>query len=811
MDWRIMETVDGKIISERALRRGLRINILAGCCGMAWVSIAGGMPLIMFMECIRASGVQMGLVSAVQQLAMLVQVPTAFVSEMLKSRKLFWTIIALLHRLVWFIPACLPLFMAGNHSGMAYLMVLTVAISAVLAQASTATWYSWMSDLVPERMRNRFWSSRQGVVWVAFLLATALAGYVLDAFPDPRQPGGSFTGFVIIFFLAAVMGCADILVHLAVPEPAPQPIYWNRRFFQRILAPLRNGDFRMLTFSLGAWSFAVGLVGQFSFLCLKRHYGATYMHLSWLSIASAVGIILSSFLWAYFMDRLGARNFGVIMMILAPLFGMAWFFMPQKMVVWTLPLAGSVAMPYAIALLVITNLLAAAFYAGVGLSQISLLGALSSREGRTMAMAVHWAIVGLMAALGPIAGGAIMDAFEAHPIIVRLPMGTPLNFFHVSIVVQCGVTWLIAVPLLLKVRLRSGEMAFRTALSRFASVNPIRMISSIYNIYSISSADSRGGQVTAVRKLGKDRTAIAVTDLIERLDDPSLEVREEAAMALGQIGSPDALDALVAKLEDPEADLAPEIARALRASPSNRGVNHLIRHLKTADRQTRVEIIRTLGEIGDRRAASALLELLRETEDVKITAVCAEALARLGEFSAVYEIVPRLRSGNRPGLMRTLTVSLGDLLGEPGGFYRLMTHEARNPGSESEAMIDRLIAQLVRAERHARNPAPWQELIERVRRYDVEVSAGRKAAAGGTLYEIGARLAAFNFGLDFTVDPDSLVESLVMRDQRRGVGLWFLGILRDQSAHVPEAPVEDTELLLGLYFLSEWVRRHPPG
>lgn len=811
MEWSDMETVEGKIITERALRRGLRFNILAGCNGMAWVAIAGGMPLIMFMECIRATGVQMGLVSAVQQLAMLVQVPSAFVSEMLKSRKLFWSIISLMHRLVWFIPACLPLFMAGNPSGMAYVMVLTVAISAVLAHASTATWYSWMSDLIPDRMRNRFWSSRQGVVWVAFLAATALAGYVLDAFPDPRQAGGSFTGFVILFFTAAVVGCADILIHLAVPEPAPQPIYWNRRFFQRILAPLRNADFRTLTISLGAWSFAVGLVGQFSFLCLKRHYGASYMHLSWLSISSAVGIILSSFLWAYFMDRLGARNFGVIMMILAPMFGLAWFFMPIKTVVWTMPLVGSVSMPYAIALLLITNLVASAFYAGVGLSQISLLGALSPREGRTMAMAVHWAILGLMAAMGPITGGAIMDAFEAHPITARLPMGTPLNFFHFSVAVQCGLTWLIAVPLLLKVRLRSGEMAFRTALSRFANINPIRMISSIYNIYSISSADSRSEQVLALRKLGKDRTAIAVTDLIERLDDPSLEVREEAALALGQIGSPDALDALVAKLEEPAADLAPEIARALRVSPSNRGVNHLIRHLKTADRQTRVEIIRTLGEICDRRASAAILDLLRETEDDKICAVCAEALARLGEFSAVYEIVPRMRSGAHPGLMRTLTVSLGDLLGEPGGFYRLMTHEARNPGSETEAMIDRLIAQLVRAERHARNPVPWRELIECVRRYDAELSGGRKAAAGGTLYEIGARLAALTFGLDFGVDSDTLVESLVMRDQRRGVGLWFLGILQDQSGRVPAVPAEDTELLLGLYFLSEWVRRHPPG
>jgi hypothetical protein len=72
-------------------------------------------------------------------------------------------------------------------------------------------------------------------------------------------------------------------------------------------------------------------------------------------------------------------------------------------------------------------------------------------------------------------------------------------------------------------------------------------------------------------------------------------------------------------------------------------------------------------------------------------------------------------------------------------------------------------------------------------------------------------LAALTFGLDSGVDSDTLVESLVMRDQRRGVGLWFLGILQDQSGRVPAVPAEDTELLLGLYFLSEWVRRHPPG
>lgn len=198
---------NGKPLTDRALQRGLRINILAGCLGTMWGTIAGGMPLTMFMKCIGASGVTIGLTATVGQVAMALQIPAALVADRLPARKPFFAVMNLTHRLLWFVVAFLPLWMApGPGSRLATLVVCTVAFSGMLAQLASATWWSWMADLVPTQQRASFWGRRHSLVSIASLLAILAAGFLLDAFPDPTHPGGSFMGFILVFGLAALLG-----------------------------------------------------------------------------------------------------------------------------------------------------------------------------------------------------------------------------------------------------------------------------------------------------------------------------------------------------------------------------------------------------------------------------------------------------------------------------------------------------------------------------------------------------------------------------------------------------------------------------
>lgn len=791
---------DGTALTDAEVKRGLRVNIIAGCFGNLWLQIAGGMPLTMLMNAIGASGVMIGLTSTVGQLAMVLQVFSALVAERVPSRKAYWATVVLLHRLLWFVPGLLPLFVPADTPWMATAVVAVLAVSAILAQLGTAPWWSWMAELVPTQSRASFWGIRHSIVSVVGLLGMVGAGWILDLFNDPTRPRQVLVGFAIVFTTAAILGLADILIHLGVPEPKASGTRSRGNIFERFIQPLKNRDFLWLTLAMGIWTFGVGLVAQMGFVYLNRAFHISYSAMSAFVISGMIGASLAGFLWSYVMDRVGARNFGAVMMIVAPLLGIAWFFMVDTNVTIDLPFLPPFSMAQPLLILLVVNIFGGLFYSGVGLAQVSLIAALMPANGRTMAMAVHWSAVGALGALGPLAGGKITDWVTAHPIHWIMPTGTAFGFFHILIILQTALVWLVAVRMLLAVKLLKGEMTFRTALASLQVSNPLRVVTGTFNVYALLSSTTRDGRADAVRKLGEDRFRIAVRDLIEKLEDPSSEVREEAAMALGRIGSPDAVEALVKKLDDPHIDLMPQIARALRQSHDRSSVEALIRRLRDTDRETVSETARTLGEIGDVRASEPLLKVLQESRDAKVVSASSEALAKLGEMAAIYEILPRLQETANPILKRSLAVAVADLIGEPGEFYRLLTREQRNRGSEVESLLNGLRG-LIRDSTKNRLMDQGRTLVEKTRHIEQAYMAGALAGIEDKLFELSIGLAALHYGIKSGVDTEAFVETLIWHDVRFGVGVWYLELMRESpDSFCPD----DTDTLLGIYILTLW-------
>ncbi len=791
---------DGTPLTDAEIRRGLRVNIGAVCLGNIWGNIAGGMPLTMLMNAIGANGVMIGLTSTVGQLAMVLQVFSALVAERLPARKPYWATLILLHRLLWFVPALLPLFVPPGTPWMVAAVVGVVAVSALLAQLGTAPWWSWMAELVPPQSRASFWGTRHSLASFSGLIGMIGAGWALDLFNDPTQPRRVLIGFAIVFSVGACLGVADVIVHLWVPEPKPRGNQSEGNLLKRFIQPLTNRDFLWLTLSMGVWTFGIGLVAQLGFVYLNRTFHIGYSAMSALVISGMIGASIAGFLWSYVMDRVGARNFGAVMMIIAPALGSAWFFMRDISVTFHLPFLPVFSLPQPLLILLFVNILGGLFYSGVGLSQLSLIAALMPANGRTMAMAVHWSVIGTMGALGPLVAGKVMDWMNEHPFTWIMPTGTPFGFFHALVILQTALVWLVAVRMLLAVKQRQGEMTFRTALTSLQVVNPLRVFTGTYNVVAMLSSTTSDGRAGAVRKLGEDRFRIAVRDLIEKLDDPSSEVREEAAMALGRIGSPDAIGALVQKLDDPHIDLIPQIARALRQTHDRSSVDALIRRLMDGDRETVSETARTLGEIGDIRASEPLLKVLQESHDSKIVSASSEALAKLGEMAAIYEILPRLQQTANPVLKRSLAVAVADLIGEPGEFYRILIREQRNRGSEVEPLLNKLRT-LVASASHENMQDQGQALIEKTRHIQQAYIEGNLAGIEDSLFDLSIGLAALHYGVKFGGDTETFVETLIWHEPRFGVGVWYLELMRElPSSFCPD----DTDALLGIYIQSLW-------
>lgn len=820
-------TTDGRMLSENQIRHYLRVNILAGSIGMGWWAIVMGMPLTLLLEALGASGLQMGLIVTLMQVSMITQLPGALCMDRLKARKPLWLPINLAARAIWIVVPLLLMLMSSRPLVVAQVILVLVGISSMLNSAMGAAWWSWMADLVPEHLRARFWGARQSWTMAAYLVATAVSGYILDHYSGSTG-GGRLRGFELLFLVASVLGVADLVVHAGIPETPPGSVVRGVHWLKRLARPMTHPDFRRQTIAMGVYTFAMGLV-SLGVVFLKKDFNASYSQLSAIMITANVGTIIVGFAGGYIMQRIGGRAFGATMLSLAPLIMVSWFFVSATPVnlhglfngklapfvhmllrpfpsSWDVRLEG-LLLPQVIWAFLVVNFFSGFIHGGMGVCQMSMIGALAPKEGRTVAMAVHWCVVGLIGAAGSLIAGNVMDYFSAHPLSVMLPSGMPMAFHHVLIVAHVLILWGIAVPLQLRVTRRTGEPDFAMALSRLMIVNPLRAVT---NIYTMSTAVTSSRRAAAVRTLGQERIAIAVSDLIERLDDPSSDVREESALALGRIGSREAVDALLLKLNDPHSDLAPEIARALRQAPDPRSVDALVRRLEDPDRETASESARTLGAIGDRRAVPSLLDLLEKSEDAKIVSASSEALARIGELAAIYEILPRMKEARNPVLKRSLAVAIGDLLGEREGFYRVLVREHQARGSEAETMLKDLRHDIAAATERTMSKE-GHRLQDKAREAQAAYESGRLDACADALFDLAVGLAALNWGVTFGGDAAGFLPDLVWRDEQFGVGVWYLCMLRSGFDAAKLGPVDDTDVLLGMYFLySRGVKRVEP-
>jgi HEAT repeat protein len=102
----------------------------------------------------------------------------------------------------------------------------------------------------------------------------------------------------------------------------------------------------------------------------------------------------------------------------------------------------------------------------------------------------------------------------------------------------------------------------------------------------------------AARELGRRRVAIAVSLLVERLEDRALEVRLAAVEGLGACGGSEAAQSLARVLRGPDPELRLPAARALGRLPAGIAIPPLVTALSTEDPALRQEVTRHLARHG---------------------------------------------------------------------------------------------------------------------------------------------------------------------------------------------------------------------
>jgi MFS family permease len=428
--------------SGSRLRRSLRACTAEGLFAEVFSACAGGAVLTGWAIHLRVGTLLTGIVVALPQLAQLVQIPGAWTTAWLGHRRACITFV-LAARLVGLPLALLPLW-RPPHAAAGTLLVGVAAAAAVLAVLGSNAWTSWMSELVPRRIRGRYFGRRAALCTAGGALASAAAGLLLDW----ARPRGLEGGALATLQLAAgAVGVTTAVLMARQHDPAPLSEV-PPRSLRPAFRPFGDRSVRGLVTYLAAWNLAVGVAGSFFSLHMLQNLRMGFTLIALHGAALATARIVAAPLWGRAIDRLGARP------VLATCsFGIA-----------AIPLIWLFATPERLWPLAFDAIGAGVLWGGHGLATFSLPLSVTPKRGRPHYLAAFSLTSGVSFSVATALAGALAGALPTRFAVGGHPFFSLQVLFAVTVPLRLAAAFLA---------LRIHEPAAARVGALLAEVRPI--------------------------------------------------------------------------------------------------------------------------------------------------------------------------------------------------------------------------------------------------------------------------------------------------------------------------------------------------
>lgn len=499
------------MLSSYQIHRALRRNILAGTLGSVFGVGTTGTFLIGYALRLGASPFQIGLLSSLPLLCYPIQILASYVSERRRERKRTWILVTFAHRLIWIALVFTPFYLIRvSPSALVGVMLWVLFFSYLLASWGLPLWYSWMADLLPLKMRGRFWGKRQAIMNGVALTCSLLLARLLDVFPQDSSFEG-LVGFSFLFVIAVVFGELDVLLYKKIPEPTMEKETERVRLLELLKKPFQDLNFRRYLLFISVRNFSIYFMAPFVSVFLLTYLKMSYFEIYLLNSIHMGTFIFFSRLWGSIIDKVGNRPIKFICLVplaLHPLFYL---------------LASPGAHMY---VLVPLYFALGIFSAGVTIASVNLLIGLSPIKGRSMFVAMVFSLVGLVASLAPLLSGKIIEWTEGVSFVLGGHRFINLHFVFIMAV----FLRFLSVYLFSKIK-EQGALSVGTVVREIPNANPFRLIPA----YVFLRSPREEKRLKAVKALGKKGNLLTEERIILLLQDPSQRVRDEAARTLEQI------------------------------------------------------------------------------------------------------------------------------------------------------------------------------------------------------------------------------------------------------------------------------------
>jgi hypothetical protein len=364
------------------------------------LSGSGSAFLTKFVIMLNATPLHFALLSAIGQVSQVFQALGAFVTRRRKKRKGVVLTLQFIGCGIALLYGILPFIFSIRIAINVFLLLLFVSVS-LLSVAGNA-WIGWISDIIPLRVRARFFSALS-----QYLMLTAVAvSYGFSLFIDRFSGTGKgslntkgyafFTaenlplGFTIIFLAAVVAAFSGLGVLSRLPEKEKK--IEEEGMAGMFLSPMKDNNFRRFLFYNCWWMLAVGIGAPFwqPFMLQKLRMSLFEVQIyGSINVAAAILVLR---LWGRLIDTHGNRSAMRIIILLGGFNPMVWLFVT----------------PHNYPILYLEAITSGIMWAGAGLVATNFVLSIAPDERRQLYSGLSGAFAGVAMMITILASGAFL-------------------------------------------------------------------------------------------------------------------------------------------------------------------------------------------------------------------------------------------------------------------------------------------------------------------------------------------------------------------------------------------------------------------
>ncbi|NND70533.1 MAG: MFS transporter [Rhodothermales bacterium] len=403
------EPAGHRVADVDTVRSAMRYSTLEGLFASQYVSTTTTSMLVGFLLALGASVTQVGIAAALPLLGGLFQPLGA---ELLRRRK-GWRKGqcvggVIIDDVLWLVSIVSVVFLPAPTAVIAVLCIL--ALQQIPVHSSLLAWQSWISDLIPPRVRGRYFGRRNFVVNTFGAVMAIFAGQFVEHIGD-----NAVWSFLVVIMIG--MTARGISAYFLNKQPEPFPaVETPSHPVGRFKDPFRHGPFRKYLRFISRWEFSSQIVAPFFIVYMLQDLDLGLGFVTLVAALATVANLISQQFWGELADRFGNRQVlktTCAVLVIEPL---VWLF------------TGSTGM--GLYLVVAIHLLNGFASGGFLLANANLMMGLAPRTGQSSYFAVQASLKGVSAAAGPVVGGVLLDRILG-PII---PTGDLLSSFGILFV-----------------------------------------------------------------------------------------------------------------------------------------------------------------------------------------------------------------------------------------------------------------------------------------------------------------------------------------------------------------------------------------